>query len=396
MRWSLCVVVVCVLAAASCSSGTAPTSTSGADPESTAATGEPVFRATLDQAIAVNVASNGGSAVVAWITHEDVMTGTVDLVAGEVTDRAEVNGGVAPVGHPIERPALRVGADETVDVAFTSFSGDGASVFLARDGGDPVQVSGPPRPETNLVHMTTSPEEAPLLAWLEDATLSIGRDVGDEFVEEEAVDDTTCDCCNPVPVFVDQSLVVAYRDFDLIDEEIVRNVVAVRSEDGGREFEAPVIVADEDWFISGCPFTGPDVAVVDGTVIVAWMDARQSVHPDQADSSIWVDRSTDGGATFGVDLAVTSGDLHKWPALAVDGSGLIHLVWETLGAEGGLSYAWSDDQGVSFSDPVLLVDREATHGAAPASPSAVFHDGLLIVTWADGRDGQVAAWELGG
>ena len=355
-----------------------------------------MFQATLDEAVAVNVASNGELAVVAWITHDDVMTGTVDLGAGDVTERAEIDGGITPVAHPIERPALRVGADNAVDVAFTSFSGDGASVFLSRDANDPVQVSGSPRPETNLVHMTTSPNGAPLLAWLEDATLSVGRDVGDELVEEEAVDDTTCDCCNPVPVFADGSLVVAYRDLDTIDDEIVRNVVAIRSRDGGQEFEAPVAVADEDWFISGCPFTGPDVAVVDDTVVVAWMDARQSVHPDQADSSIWVDRSTDGGAKFGDDLAVASGDLHKWPALAVDGNGLVHLVWETLGAEGGLSYAWSDDEGATFSDPVLLVDREATRGAAPGSPSAVFHDGLLIVTWADGHDGQVAGWELGG
>jgi hypothetical protein len=80
--------------------------------------------------------------------------------------------------------------------------------------------------------------------------------------------------------------------------------------------------------------------------------------------------------------------------MAVDDSEVIHMFWETQGQDGGLSYAWSDDVGVSFSEPVLLLDRDMIGGGAPHSPSAVFHDGHLVATWADAREGYVAAWPI--
>lgn len=149
---------------------------------------------------------------------------------------------------------------------------------------------------------------------------------------------------------------VSYRDLDTVDGQIVRNAAVVRSIDGGQTFEPAVKVADDDWFIDGCPFTGPSAVNVEGTMVLAWMDARQSSHPDQAASSIWVDRSTDGGANFGADLEVVGEGRHRWPSMAVDDAGVIHLVWETEGPDGGLSYSWSDDAGRSFA-PTHVVGR---------------------------------------
>jgi hypothetical protein len=99
--------------------------------------------------------------------------------------------------------------------------------------------------------------------------------------------------------------------------------------------------------------------------------------------------------TFGTDLAVTDEGIHRWPVMAVDEeAGTIHLVWETQGAEGGLSYATSDDGGRTFSDPVLLVERDADAGS-PTSPSVIVHEGRLLVSWADGSGGHIAVWAIG-
>lgn len=213
--------------------------------------------------MAVNVAARDGQPpVVAWITHDDVIVAELDLDTARLVDERTVDGHITPIAHPIERPAVAVYPDGSVDVAFTSFQAEGASVFLSRDAAAPQAISGTPRHETNLVHMTVDSNGLPILTWLEEATLSVARSGDDDLEETESVDD----------------------------------------------------------------------------------------------------------------------------------SEVIHMFWETQGQDGGLSYAWSDDVGVSFSEPVLLVDRDMIDGGAPRSPSVVFDDDHLVATWADARRGYVAAW----
>lgn len=390
--------LVCLLMAA-CAAGEEQSPAAPTTPATVPAVGvdgDPVFVTPIDDAVTVNVASDGADIALAWISHDGVSTAMLDPVTGALGDHRTVNGSITPIAHPIERPALVFRDDGSLDVAFTSFVGDGASVFLSRDGAEAEPISGLPRPETNLVHMTPDGVGGLWLTWLEDSTLSVARERANGIVEQEGVDDLTCDCCHPVPTVVGDTLVVSYRDLETVDGAVVRNAAVVRSVDGGESFEPAIEVADEDWHIDGCPFTGPSAVEVDGSIVLAWMDARQSLHPDQTDSSIWVDKSTDGVASFGVDLRVTDGGSHRWPILVVDHRSLIHMVWETVGPDGGLSYAWSEDTARSFSDPVLLVDRAVSGGDAPASPSAVVHDRLLVVTWAARGTGYVAAWPIDG
>lgn len=351
----------------------------------------------MPDAVAAYIATNGVEDPIAvWTTHDGVIAAVVDLDRGELTHQTHISDELIPFPHPIERPAATVSPDGQATIAFIALAEGGESVYLTRwdrqKADTPEAISGPPRPETVLVHATTDSDREPVLAWLETATLSVGVSEDGAIVEEEEVDDLTCDCCNPVPVFFDDALFVAYRDFDQVDGEVVRDVVAMaRDADSWR---GPVAIADDHWFIDACPFSGPSVAVTDGGLVVAWMDARQSVHPDQAGTTIWVDRSEDGADSFGDDLAITTEGIHHWPVMAVDEAGTIHLVWETQGAEGGLSYATSDDGSRTFSDPVLLVERDADTGS-PTSPSVIVHEGRLLVSWAAGSDGHIAVWAIG-
>jgi hypothetical protein len=73
---------------------------------------------------------------------------------------------------------------------------------------------------------------------------------------------------------------------------------------------------------------------------------------------------------------------------------VVHLIWEVLGAGGGLAYSTSRDAGASFSAPVLIVSN-ADGGGPAASPSVAHHDGSLIVTWTDGEGGRVGVIDLG-
>jgi hypothetical protein len=327
------------------------------------------------------------------IAEVAVRVARLDLDSFELGTPVVVSDDLTPIGHPIERPALSIGDDDSVHVAFTTPVDVNGSVYyvdLIGDlPGDPVLISGASQPETNLVHMTVG-DEAPALAWLENSTLSVATQVDGIPHEVEHVDDLTCDCCNPVPVRLGDRLTVAYRNQERTEDGIIRDVYAVTSTDGGATFDQPVPVADEHWFLDGCPFSGPAVLRVGDDVVVTWMDGRQSLHPDQDATTIWVDRSTDGGATFGTDLAITEGGIHRWSSLVLDDDGTVHLIWETQATDGGISYSSSDDGGVHFAPPVVLIANTAESGLRRA-PSAVAHGDHLLVSWVDRTGGHVTA-----
>lgn len=360
---------------------------------------ELVVVATIPDAVTVNVATNGTDPpVVAWISRDEVNAANVDITNRGLGNAHRVNGEVEPLTHPIERPGLAVRPDGTVDLAFTSFRGSAASVYYTRREEEswtaPVVISGEPQPETNLVHIGVGDSGDVALAWLEDSTLSVAPldDTG-EPVEIELVDDLTCDCCNPAPTFVEGTLLVPYRNYEIIDGEIVRDTWSVGTlEDGS--FGEPVRIADDHWFLNACPFSGPHAVTVGESLVVAFMDARQSVHPDQASTSIWVDVSRDSGLSFGPDLEVIGQGINRWPVMTVDEKGVVHLIWEVLGADGGLAYSMSADVGASFSDPVMIVANADSPGSA-TSPSVAYHGGMLIVTWTDGEGGRVGMMDRG-
>ncbi len=358
----------------------------------------PLFQATIAGAVAVNVAVNGvDPPVVSWTSPGMVNVAELDLDRGELGPATDVSGESEPFAHPIERPAIASRSSGVVDIAFTSLVGAGGSVFWTswdrHMASPPLLVSGEPRIETVLVHLAHSADDSLVLSWLEDSTLSVAIPGADGTpIELEMVDDLTCDCCNPVPIVTGDEMVVAYRDLERSGPATYRDVVIARSEDGGATFEM-VPVADDHWDIDACPFSGPAVVSSEAGIVVAWMDARQSVHPDQMSSTIWVDRSNDGGRTFGVDLAVTGDGISRWPVLAWDEDGLLHLVWENQSPNGGIFHSFSSDGGGSFSSPVVLVANQSGRGRARV-PSVAVHGTRLIVSWTDGSDGQVGVWDL--
>lgn len=352
---------------------------------------EPSSVVDIPDAVALSVAADpSGGGLVAWTVGTEVRLAPLD--AAGLGDGIVVSGDAEPFVHPIERPAVVVAADGTATVAFTSLAGAGASVQLVSvdEGapGPPETISGEPRPETVLVHLTLDASDQPVAAWLEDSTLSVARSVDGSMVESEAVDDLTCDCCHPSPVVVDGSVVVAYRDLERSDAGVRRDLTVVV--DAGDGFGEPTLVADDPWFLDACPLAGASVVAHEGRVVVAWMDARQALHPDQRTSTVWVD-SAEVGGPFGADVAVTGDGVHGVPSLTVDGNGVLHLVWETRGPEAGLSYASSADGGGSFTDPVLLVPGA---DGVPQSPTAVVDGRDLVVSWADRSGGHVGRWSI--
>ncbi|HEU4642217.1 MAG TPA: sialidase family protein [Gemmatimonadaceae bacterium] len=141
-------------------------------------------------------------------------------------------------------------------------------------------------------------------------------------------------------------------------------ILFARSTDGARTFSAPIEISDR----AGSPKDsvgadeGTDVEVApDGTVYVVWSDS----------TGVLIDRSTDGGRTFGADVRIArTPDIvfgvpgveraNGYPSLEIDPrSGRLYVAWVDVRRgppEPFLSY--SDDGGRTWSAPAPVGARE--------------------------------------
>jgi hypothetical protein len=161
-------------------------------------------------------------------------------------------------------------------------------------------------------------------------------------------------------------LYVAWTEFRRMTSVILFS----RSTDGARTFSPPVEISDR----TGSPkdtvgaAEGTSLAVgPDGTVYVVWSDSL----------GIWLDRSRDGGRTFGTDrLVARTADIvfgvpgveraNGYPNLAVDPrSGRMYVSWADvrLGSP-ALFLVTSDDGGATWTAPREVGGRTAGDAAA--------------------------------
>ena len=125
----------------------------------------------------------------------------------------------------------------------------------------------------------------------------------------------------------------------------------------------------------------------DGKIYIAWVDFR-----DNAGGDLYLRVSDNGGATFGPERVIYSGEsipegMGRGTNVVVAPDGTIHVVWlEVTGqAMTDVKYIRSTDGGVSFSEPRLVVGDDG--GAAQDFPSmAVDSNGAVVIAWVDGRD----------
>lgn len=134
----------------------------------------------------------------------------------------------------------------------------------------------------------------------------------------------------------------------------------------------------------------PSIAVnKTGTIYVAWHDDR-TTHSNQF-YDIFMSKSTDAGKSFDVNVRVDDGDLmtrQYFPCVAVDNSGIIHVVWQdNRNGEWDIYYAQSTDSGLTFGAN-KGVDNSGNDTSVQEYPSiATDANGRLFVSWSHYRNG---------
>ena len=223
---------------------------------------------------------------------------------------------------------LAVGADDTLYAVWTEYEG---ALWLSRstDGGQ--SFSGPRR----VAGDDARPARAPSLALGADGTVYLAWTIG----EDDAAD-----------------------------------VRVARSTDGGTTFAEPHIVARSRGY-SDAPKLAVDPG---GTLHLAYGEDRR----------VWYTRSTDDARTFEAPRQISGADA-GFPAVSVDASGALYVLWELFGQHRsrprGLAFTVSRDGGHTFR-PAAAVPNSAD----PAGGLNGSSQGLLMKKLAVNARGGVA------
>ncbi len=150
----------------------------------------------------------------------------------------------------------------------------------------------------------------------------------------------------------------------------------------------------------------PSITIDDfGNIYVVWRDYRNDLSlPSNARGDIYFAKSTNGGISFSIAQKVSDdlGDAQQnIPSIAVDSSGVIHVVWEDwrndadgrwVGSDGGIDglsngdiyYANSSDGGTTWSKSKMINDDGGT--TQQGRPDiAIDSNDIIHVVWEDRR-----------
>jgi hypothetical protein len=174
----------------------------------------------------------------------------------------------------------------------------------------------------NMKNMKESDEHAPAA---ESMTLRYSAIAADGNLSDEAeLDERVCECCQTSAAVTSQGPIAVYRDRSQTE---VRDIYIVRQVNGS--WTRPQVVFADNWQINGCPVNGPSVAADGARVVVAWFTSAGNT------PRVKVAFSQDAGVTFSQPIQVDDGEtVGRVDALLLpDGSALV--CWLAGNAQGG-------------------------------------------------------------
>jgi len=190
---------------------------------------------------------------------------------------------------------------------------------------------------------------------------------------ETRVAANVCFCCKTAIVAHQSDVYVAWRH--LFDGG-VRDIAVAHSADNGRTFGQPIRASADNWKIDACPDDGPAMAI-DGVGIlhIVWPTLIREGNRDRM--AIFHASSVDGGVTFSprgrIDDGRGAGASH--PRLAVGHDNGVAIVWDQVGDGGRRVRA-----RVLGTSPIRNIGDDAKASSYPsitATPSG------YVVSWTE-------------
>jgi BNR repeat-like domain len=241
------------------------------------------------------------------------------------------------------------------------------SLRFGRKFDKPVRVTDKTQPSGNAFSfLAVAPSGDLYAAWLDfrdpqhtapgtaHVYLTKSTDKGATWSKNIPVANNVCPCCRPYIAFgANGEVFVAWRNVDAGD---LRDMMLAVSSDNGASFGKPVLMANDNWKISGCPHTGPQLVVKGKRLYAAWHSEG-----DGANAGIRVAWSDDNGKTFSKPV-IASGAVNdtNHPSLSLSEDGRLLLVFQ--GREPAEKEGWG---------PVRAFLTEIHDNGAVSAPSAI-------------------------
>ncbi len=345
-----------------------------------------------DAAEPAMAAARDGSAYIAWIEHgagkeADVFVAHLDSAGSAKTAPVRVNPNAGEAkGWRGDPPTIAVGPDKTVYVGWTARvgAGHGTTLYLSasRDEGRtfdaPVKVNDDERPASHGMHsLAVSADNRVYMAWLDERNVApsmeqmpgmnqktmehkepnsevffaASADGGRTFSPNRRLANEICPCCKTALLAAPGNRV--YVGWRQVLPGDYRHIAVAASMDGGESFAPSKIVSDDEWKITGCPVSGPALALAgDNALRVAWYTAGE-----RGSAGLYWAESKDNGQTFSERKPLASGQVRGNPQLLADRQNNLFAVWE------------SDDKEPRILSVRLAADGAATEGT-PLADSA--------------------------
>lgn len=367
--------------------------------------------------------SSNGVAYVAWVANTDAGSDVLfsKAMPGEgFTSPIRVNdipGDAAPHAQAPAQVVAGPGDDVYVlwqnrtDVEWLDFGASDVRFSRSTDGGltwSPaitVNDNDADTPARNTFHdMTVAADGTILVSWIDarvrdgyrgevyratgtvpaveeepgtEIRVARSADGGVSFSPSIVLETNSCPCCRTsIATGPDGAVYVSYRK---VYGDNIRDIAVARSLDGGKTFEEPVRVHEDNWYIPGCPHAGASLAVdAAGRVHVAWFTGN----PDNPGAFYAV--SEDGARTFSAPTRLTPAGAVATTqvAVAADESGTVWVAWEEpAGAQPRVALA-----RVSEGGDLERVDVGNAVGLVPALDAS---DPALVLGWLEGESVKV-------
>ena len=192
-------------------------------------------------------------------------------------------------------------------------------------------------------------------------------------ITEAVIATGVCFCCKTaVAVDARGSVYAAWRH---IFPGSMRDIAFAKSSEGGRRFDPFVRVSNDNWQLNGCPEDGPTIAIDDtGLIHIAWSTVVADGEPHKA---LFYATSRDG-RTFSerAQVPVAAGATPGHPQLTPVPEGGAAIVWDdVLKGVRRVSFTRVSRTGVFQPPQVLSGDAGASH------PVIVMSQRHLLVAW---------------